>query len=64
MVKISRKIANSASFNLSHLRVFFSNMDSSSENDSDFELHFEESETDKNDDDDVPVVERLWTNVR
>lgn len=37
------------------------NMDSASENESDFEVVFEESETD---DDDVPVVDRLWTNVR
>uniref|UniRef100_A0A8W8JBR7 PiggyBac transposable element-derived protein domain-containing protein n=1 Tax=Magallana gigas TaxID=29159 RepID=A0A8W8JBR7_MAGGI len=36
-------------------------MDSASENESDFDVVFEESETD---DDGVPVVDRLWTNVR
>lgn len=40
-------------------------MDSASENESDFEVVFDESETDDDDDDDdVPVVDRLWTNVR
>lgn len=45
-------------------RRFLRNMDSASENDSDFEIHSEESETDDDDGDDVPVVDRLWTNVR